>query len=681
MSETREIKTTLAIDGEKQFKAAMDEAYRGMKVLGSEMKLNTAVFGDNASSLEGLTKKGEILGKQISQQKEIVAALSKAVQDSASAYGENDKRTDAYRIKLNNATAALNNMEGELKENSSAIENFGKETQSAGEKTKTWNEKLQALSDGLQSGIDVLKPVSAGIAAIGAAAIAAGKQLFDLTVGTGKWADGLITTSVQTGVSTTALQEWGYAAQFIDTEVETMTGSMAKMIRQLTAAKEGTGASAEAFKTLGVNITDSSGQLLNSQEIFFASIDALGRIANETERDALAMQLFGKSAQELNPLIIAGSDELKRLGQEAQSMGIIMGEEGVSKLGLFDDKMNVFNSTITGMKNNIALALTPAMDKIISVVQGVADKFSQWLNSPAAQTLLTNLTDRIINLADNVGGNLDGVLNGIISAFETIGKVLGFVIENFDTLATIGIVVTTMLTGLKVAQIAVNIAMSTNPIGAVILGITALVSAIVILIRNWDDVKAAVVKAWEGIKTSVMNGVESIKGFFGDLWEWLKNFPSKMLDIGVNIVKGIWEGIKSSATWFWENLKQWFSDALGWIGDLLGIHSPSRVMADKIGKPMVQGVAVGILKNAGLVNDAMESIVPDTSGMLGALGNFDRISGPISVTGKSSLTVSLDDSALDRLASKLADVINLDGAAVVLNDREMGRWVRKVALA
>ena len=67
--------------------------------------------------------------------------------------------------------------------------------------------------------------------------------------------------------------------------------------------------------------------------------------------------------------------------------------------------------------------------------------------------------------------------------------------------------------------------------------------------------------------------------------------------------------------------------------------------------------------------------------MMSALGNFDRISGPVSVTGKSSLTVSLDDSALDRLAAKLADVINLDGAAVVLNDREMGRWVRKVALA
>lgn len=681
MSEKREIKTTLAIDGEKQFKAAMDEAFRGMKVLGSEMKLNTAVFGDNASSMEGLTKKGEILSKQISQQKEIVAALSKAVEDSAAAYGESDKRTDAYRIKLNNATAALNNMEGELSENEKAIQGVGKETIQAGKSTDEWRDKLGIVSEKLDKSISVIAKVTAGIAAIGAAAIAAGAQLFNLTAEAGKWADELITTSVQTGISTTALQEWGYAAQFIDTEVETMTGSMAKMIRQLTIAKEGTGASAEAFKTLGVNITDSSGQLLNSQDIFFASIDALGRIANETERDALAMQLFGKSAQELNPLIIAGSDELRRLGQEAQSMGIIMGEDGVSKLGLFDDKMNVFNSTITGMKNNVAVALTPAMEKIISVVQGVADKFAVWLNSPAAKTLIGTLTDKIVKLADNIGKDLDGVMNGIIGAFETAGKVIGFVIDNIGVITTVIITLTGVLATLKIAQIAVNIAMAANPIGAVITVIGLLVTAIVVLIQNWDAVKAAVVKAWEGIKTSVMNGVESIKGFFGDLWEWLKNFPSKMLDIGVNIIKGIWEGIKSSATWFWENLKQWFKDSLGWIGRLLGIKSPSKVMADMIGKPMVQGVAVGILKNAGLVNDAMESIVPDTSGMMSALGNFDRISGPVSVTGKSSLTVSLDDSALDRLAAKLADVINLDGMAVVLNDREIGRYVRKAVLA
>ncbi|NCB53087.1 MAG: phage tail protein, partial [Clostridia bacterium] len=220
MSEKREIKTTLAIDGEKQFKAAMDEAFRGMKVLGSEMKLNTAVFGDNASSMEGLTKKGEILGKQISQQKEIVAALSKAVHDSASAYGENDKRTDAYRIKLNNATAALNNMEGELSENEKAVKEFGKEVSETEKKTINWSSALSKVGEGVKI---AAKATGVAMVAIGTAAVAAGKEIFNLATGTGKFADDIITMSAQTGISTQSLQEWTYAAQFIDTEVETMT--------------------------------------------------------------------------------------------------------------------------------------------------------------------------------------------------------------------------------------------------------------------------------------------------------------------------------------------------------------------------------------------------------------------------------------------------------------------------
>jgi hypothetical protein len=154
-----------------------------------------------------------------------------------------------------------------------------------------------------------------------------------------------------------------------------------------------------------------------------------------------------------------------------------------------------------------------------------------------------------------------------------------------------------------------------------------------------------------------------------------------MAAIGVNSSKGLVAGLQNNKSWLATQLSTWSGDVITWIKDAFGIKSPSSVMRDFVGKPIVQGMALGITENVGLVNTAMESLVPDTSGMMSALGNFDRISGPVSETGKSSLTVSLDDSALDRLAAKLADVINLDGAAVVLNDREMGRWVRKVALA
>ncbi|HBV86881.1 MAG TPA: hypothetical protein DEF42_09590 [Desulfosporosinus sp.] len=76
----REIRTTLALDGEQKFKQEMQAAARELRLLGSEMRLNTASFGDNADSMEALTSRSAIYERQIAQQRENVAALTRAVE-------------------------------------------------------------------------------------------------------------------------------------------------------------------------------------------------------------------------------------------------------------------------------------------------------------------------------------------------------------------------------------------------------------------------------------------------------------------------------------------------------------------------------------------------------------------------------------------------------------------------
>jgi phage-related protein len=677
MSETREIKTTLAIDGEQQFKAAMDEAYRGMKVLGSEMKLNTAVFGDNASSLEGLTKKGEILGKQISQQKEIVAALSKAVEDSAAAYGESDKRTDAYRIKLNNATAALNKMEGELSDNEKAVKDFGKEVSETEKKTINWTAALSKVGEGVKS---AAKATGVAMVAIGTGAVAAGKEIFNLATGTGKFADDIITMSAQTGISTQSLQEWTYAAQFIDTEVETMTGSMAKMIKQMSAAKEGTGASADAFAALGVGITDSSGKMLDSETVFFAAIDALGKVGNETERDALAMQLFGKSAQDLNPLILAGSDQLKALGQEAQNAGLIMSEQALGNFGAFDDTMNRITSTMTGIGRNVASVFLPAIqaaatgaqEMMTTINQSLADGFQPEDIETIGQEIASKLSDGMQKITEY----LPQIITTVTSV---LSELVNFAVDYLPKLMPL-----LMDAAVKLLQGAIKAI--TDNISKIAEMVTTLIRS---LVKFIVDNLPAVIKVGieiilalaKGLVAAIPDLIAALPEIISAIVKGLIGAIPQIISIGADMVKGLWEGIKSMAAWLGDKVGSWIGGVWKDIKRFFGIASPSKLMANTVGKPIAQGVAVGILNNAGLVTAAMGSLVPDTSGLMSALGNFDRISGPVSVTGKSSLTVSLDDSALDRLAAKLADVINLDGAAVVLNDREMGRWVRKVALA
>lgn len=793
MSEKREIKTTLAIDGEKQFKAAMDEAYRGMRVLGSEMKLNTAIFGDNASSMEGLTKKGEILSKQISQQKEIVAALSKAVEDSAAAYGESDKRTDAYRIKLNNAEAALSRMEGELGENEEAIKGFSKETDEADKKTGKWRESLVKVGETL--GKTVVAGAKAAAVAVGTMAVAAagaafklGKEViesfaeYEQLVG---GVDTLFKGSSQT-VQKYAANAYKTAGLSANQYMETVTGFSASLIQSLGGDTE------KAAKYADMAITDMSDNA-NKMGTDMSSIQSAYQgfaKQNYTMLDNLKLG-YGGTKEEMARLLedagkIAGvkfdissyADVTQAIHVMQQQMGIAgtTAKEATETIsGSIGGMKSAFQNLITGLGtagadvstlvNNVVESfqhvvknITPVIENIISVLPvaltGIMESISSMLPMilstvtelfTAALTMLVNLLPELTPVAiDAILTITRALLDNTPMIITAAGQLISGLIDGLDSsmnqlipaaLAGITMIIKGLLSGLpkilmtagKVVNelakgisntipelipvavdciIAIVDTIADNLTMIIDAGLEILLNLVAGIIDNLPKLIAAVPKIISKIVETLTANMDKIldsgfklllaiiDGIVNALPDLGKAVPQiittvvtglvanipKLLDVGVQMVKGIWEGIKSMATWFWEQLKQWFSDALGWIGGLLGIHSPSRVMADKIGKPMVQGVAVGILKNAGLVNDAMESLVPDTSGMLGSFGAFDRISGPVSVTGKSSLAVTLDDSALDRLALKLADAINLDGVAVVLNDREMGRYVRKAVL-
>lgn len=166
--------------------------------------------------------------------------------------------------------------------------------------------------------------MGAALAAIGTAAVGAGKALVDMSVNSAAYADEILTASTVTGMSTDSLQAYKYAAELVDVSLDTLTGSMARNVRSMSSVRKGTGEIADAYRRLGVSITDANGNLRDSEAVYWETIDALGKVSNETERDALAMQIFGKSAQELNPLIAQGSAGIAELTEEAKRMGAVM---------------------------------------------------------------------------------------------------------------------------------------------------------------------------------------------------------------------------------------------------------------------------------------------------------------------------------------------------------------------
>lgn len=139
-------------------------------------------------------------------------------------------------------------------------------------------------------------------------------------------------------------------------------------------------------------------------------------------------------------------------------------------------------------------------------------------------------------------------------------------------------------------------------------------------------------EAWEAIK-----GVFSGWGnFFKGLWDQVKsafsNVWQSMKNIGKNIVKGIWDGISGAASWLWDKITGFGNDILGWFKGIFGIHSPSRVMRDEIGKFLGLGMAEGIEDGMQAVNSAVHKL----SGA--ALDGFDtpnRPAGNGGVAGRS----------------------------------------------
>jgi len=445
----REIKTTLALDGERQFKQALSDAGRQLRVLGSEMKANTSAFSENASKIDMLRAKNENLGKQAEQQREIIAALSKAVEESAKINGDASKKTDEWRIKLNNAATTLNKMEGEVRANAGEIDKYEKEAQDAKNKTvdlsaamakagtaaRGLGSALSAAGKAMGKGIAVAaKSTAVAVAAIGTAAIAAAKGVYDLTKSAGEYADATLTMSAQTGVATDTLQEWQYAARFIDTEVEDMTKGLAKVTKAMGAAGKKNKDYIELANGMKISVKGANGEMVSSEEAFYRSVDALGAMTSETERDIAAQELFGKSYQDMMPLIKAGSDGLKKYAQEAQDMGLVLDDASMGALGNFDDTMQRINAQTEGLGRQLAVTFLPAVSSAMAGMQDVM------------KTIGGALKDGI--QAEDIKTIGDAISKKLVEGLKSISKYLPEVIATISAMLTqvVTIIVATLPT-------------------------------------------------------------------------------------------------------------------------------------------------------------------------------------------------------------------------------------------
>lgn len=163
-------------------------------------------------------------------------------------------------------------------------------------------------------------PIAAMAAAIAAVGLAFNKLVIQPTMEATKRASELVDEAEKLGIGVETLQEMKFAAERLGVEFAEVGGAISKMRKNL-----GQGGLSDELRKLGIAIDDIRGQ--SAQDQFFRIIDALRQVQNENDRAAYTTKIFGKSGQELNGVINAGSASLRQMAREGRALGVIMGED------------------------------------------------------------------------------------------------------------------------------------------------------------------------------------------------------------------------------------------------------------------------------------------------------------------------------------------------------------------
>lgn len=644
----------LEVDGEKSFNSALNAVDQQIKALGEGVKTASAQMNTMGDSGEAAAKKTELLtktieanqaklnllGEKYSAAKDRLAELAKAMEaaqksgdpaaidKAASAYNRQAGEVAKLDAQMSKAQRAIAEATKSMEQGADAAQDEGSQMSKTGKETDSLSDKIDRMSK-IMTAEFAAKAAAAvvnGLKTIVNAAVDAGKAFFDITTAAGKYADEIATIAEQSSVDVVDVQKWQYASQFIDTEVSVITGSLTKLTANMNSGSQAT---SEAFAKLGISVRDASGQMKDSETILWESIDALGKVQNQTERDALAMTLFGKSAQQLNPLINAGSEAFKALGDEAEAAGLILSGDAVNSLGAVDDAMNRVNSGIDGVKNAVAVAFAPA---ITDMINGAND-----------------VVTAMIGMVKGTEGSKEKFIAAIDKMVDTALHLLD---EMLPKVLEIGVkVITSLVTGImnniqKVTQTITNVVKEL---------LTTIVNHLPEILKAGVDILIAII---DGIIQAIPDLVAATPKIIGAIVSGLAALAPKLLEAGVNIIKGIGQGLADGINWLKDKILGIGGKILDFFANLFGIHSPSTVMRDKIGKNLGLGLAEGILSTTGIVQDAFESLMPNTSALTASVDGY-----------------SVAARVADRSGGK---AFWTDDRPIILrlNDRELGRAVR-----
>lgn len=392
--------------------------------------------------------------------------------------------------------------------------------------------------------------------------------------------------------------------------------SMNLMERALQAAAD----SAAYYDTSVEQATETLQSFLKGN---FANDAALGLSATETTRNAAAMELFGQKYNELSE--IQKQETLLKMVEDSQRLSGAMGQAAREA----DGWENVLGNLKESWRQLKAAFGEPILDSVTPMLQSATaavQDFTAKVDWEKVANVITTGFDSAVDACKTLMDTLNqiipviGVAAGAFASLKA-GMAIQHLVQGFQnaqvaislltmglkdtTLAqaalngtmTVGETIVALLTGkmtlaqlaqaaMTKGQIALNAALTANPIGAVIAVVGALVAAIVVLWNTNEDFRNAVISAWEKIKETISGAVTAIRTFFTETipnaaqtaLDWFHSIPEQMKEVGRNLLMGLWDGITDKVEWLKGKVTGVVDTIKGWFTGKDGFdeHSPSK---------------------------------------------------------------------------------------------------------
>ncbi len=422
MAGKREIKTELKLTGENQFKKGMSDAASAIKVLNSEQKLAQAQFEATGDAEQYAADKARILREKINEQKKAVESAEAAVKAlKEGGVDPNSKAMATWRTKLNLSKTALVRMERELNDTEKELGEQGQAFDDTTTDAVDYKDQMDKISGGVDftATITAIDNVRERIGTIIKTAGRAATSMWNLERGAAGWADELQTNADVAGLDVETYQGWVYASNMIDSSVDTIRGAYKRLNSKLDEPTD------EILKSLNeinvANLDPLTHSARDTMDVFWDVVDALGQVGNTSRRDQIAMDLFGRSFDELMPLVKAGSAAYKDFIEAGKDKAVT--QESIDKLTSLDDTVNNLQASFDQTKYTILAELAPAFEAAASAATDALGAFNEFISSTEGQEALSGLRDAIAGVGEKIAQTdwqeamkkAEGLINGVVN--------------------------------------------------------------------------------------------------------------------------------------------------------------------------------------------------------------------------------------------------------------------------